>query len=476
MGSFQRHSDHTWTPFKKSESSSYTTHRISKMSAARQLQLAKRENFFSDPLFKDIWSSEDNDLQKRLELFKNKSALAVPGKNEAAHNLRVSCSNDKFMVQLELPGFMPEDFSLKTKDNVIVLEAVHEGKSDGESTSRKFVKEFKVPEGVVQDQLQSSYSSEGILTIHAPRKINAPEGAEVQEAMAAASKAYTTDDGKTSVKQDSSSASQMIATSTKSDDGSFSSSSTFSSSNMSSSSTTTSSSGGPGQMMSMGGGGGGDMDEMMKKMMEGMKMGGGSEMMSFGGDMGSMMSGSKMMSSKSSISSSSSTMMSSSSSSSSKTMGSMLDKMGAGVDFEELSTAAFLKNGLLSGTEFSGPPAYTVTSPRPSVDNTVSGYKFAVQPTPDFKPKAQQEADCSVLLKLKKGDEYKLVLNMQQYSPENITVKLNGNELTVLATGGDGSTDDFKQTHVVPEGIDLDQMTSSFSSDGVLVIKAPRKK
>merc|ERR1711884_620776 len=258
------------------------THRISKMSAARQLQLAKRENFFSDPLFKDIWSSEDNDLQKRLELFKNKSALAVPGKNEAAHNLQVSCSNDKFMVQLELPGFNPEDFSLKTKDNVIVLEAVHEGKSDGESTSRKFVKEFKVPEGVIQDQLQSSYSSEGILTIHAPRKINAPEGAEVQEAMAAASKAYTTDDGKTSVKQDSSSASQMIATSTKSDDGSFSSSSTFSSSNMSSSSTTTSSSGGPGQMMSMGGGG--DMDEMMKKMMEGMKMGGGSEMMSFGGD------------------------------------------------------------------------------------------------------------------------------------------------------------------------------------------------
>lgn len=445
---------------------------------SRQLQLAKRENFFSDPLFQDIWSFEDDDLQKRLEAFKSKSGALVASKAETAHNLQVSCSNDKFMIQLELPGFSPEDFSLKTKDDIILLEAVHEGKGDG-ATSRKFSKEFKVPEGVVKEEIASSYSSEGILTIHAPRKINAPEGAEVSEAMSAASKAFTTDDGKTAVKQDSSSASQMIATSTKSDDGSFSSSSTFSSSNMSSSSTTTSSSGGPGGMMSIGGGGGGDMDEMMKKMMEGMKMGGGSEMMSFGGDMGSMMSGSKMMSSKSSkssISSSSSTMMSSSSSSSSKTMGSMmggmgmpsmLDKMGAGVDFEELSTA---------GTEFSGPPAYTVTSPRPSVDNTGSGYKFTVQPTPDFKPKAQQEADCSVLLKLKKGDEYKLVLNMQQYSPENITVKLNGNELTVLATGGDGSTDDFKQTHVVPEGIDLDQMTSSFSSDGVLVIKAPRKK
>ena len=48
---------------------------------------------------------------------------------------QVSCSNDKFMVQLELPGFLPDDFSLKTKDDIILLEAVHEGKGDG-ATSR----------------------------------------------------------------------------------------------------------------------------------------------------------------------------------------------------------------------------------------------------------------------------------------------------------------------------------------------------
>ena len=41
---------------------------------SRQLALAKRENFFSDPLFQDIWSFEDDDLQKRLEAFKSKSS------------------------------------------------------------------------------------------------------------------------------------------------------------------------------------------------------------------------------------------------------------------------------------------------------------------------------------------------------------------------------------------------------------------
>jgi len=431
-------------------------------------------------------SLQDNDLHKKLDVFKQKSLLGV-GKSEAAHNLQVTASNDKFMVQLELPGFAPEDFSLKTKDDVIVLEAVHDSKGE-ESTSRKYVKELKMPEGVSRDQLASSYSADGILTISAPRVIKAPEGAEVSESMAAASKAYTTDDGKTAVKQDSQQSSQQIATSTVSPDGTSKSSMSFSSSSSSSMMSSSSSSGGPipslmGDMGSMMGGGqmalDMDMESMMAKMKGDMKLGGGSLM---SGDMSKMMgSSSKMMSSSSSMMSSSS-----SSSSSSTQMGSSmlgggmqmpqmpsLGNMGGigSLDIEELSTA---------GTDFSGPPEYTVTSPRPSVvaGNVAGEMKHRVQAAADYKAAESQDADHTVLLKLKEGDEYKLVLNMQSYSPENITVKLNDDAsvLTVSATAGAGSTDDFKQTHKVPPGIDLDQMTSSFSSDGILVIKAPRKK
>jgi len=428
-------------------------------------------------------SLQDNDLHKKLDVFKQKSLLGV-GKSEAAHNLQVTASNDKFMVQLELPGFAPEDFSLKTKDDVIVLEAVHDSKEE-ESTSRKYVKELKMPEGVSRDQLASSYSADGILTISAPRVIKAPEGAEVSESMAAASKAYTTDDGKTAVKQDSQQSSQQIATSTVSPDGTSKSSMSFSSSSSSSMMSSSSSSGGPipslmGDMGSMMGGGqmalDMDMESMMAKMKGDMKLGGGSLM---SGDM------SKMMSSSSKMMSSSSSMMSSSSSSSTQMGSTMLGggmqmpqmpslgNMGGigSLDIEELSTA---------GTDFSGPPEYTVTSPRPSVvaGNVAGEMKHRVQAAADYKAAESQDADHTVLLKLKEGDEYKLVLNMQSYSPENITVKLNDDAsvLTVSATAGAGSTDDFKQTHKVPPGIDLDQMTSSFSSDGILVIKAPRKK
>merc|ERR1712025_1400114 len=132
--------------------------------------------------------------------------------------------------------------------------------------------------------------------------------------------------------------------------------------------------------------------------------------------MDSMMSGnmSKMMSSSSKMSSSS---FSSSSSSSTTQMGSSmlgggmqmpsLGNMGGmgSLDIEELSTA---------GTDFTGPPEYTVTSPRPSVvaGNVAGEMKHRVQAAADYKAADSKEADHTVLLKLKEGDEYKLVLNM----------------------------------------------------------------
>merc|ERR1719430_2647921 len=208
--------------------------------------------------------------------------VAGAGLNEAAHNIQVSASNDKFMIQLELPGFAPEDFGLKTKDDIIIVEAVHESKNeDGSTDSRKFTKEFKMPAGVITEKLASTYSGTGILNVSAPRVIEAPEGAQVSEAMKAQSQAFVTDDG-VAVKKDDKASSQSMAATTQSEDGSTISS--FKSS--SSSSSTMMSSGGPmpggmmmggmPDMMSMGGMGGMGgmpslgMDDMMGKMMSNM--------------------------------------------------------------------------------------------------------------------------------------------------------------------------------------------------------------
>merc|ERR1712107_406384 len=109
---------------------------------------------------------------------------------------------------------------------------------------------------------------------------------------------------------------------------------------------------------------------------------------------------------------------------------------------------------------------YTVTSP-------MSPRTHKVGASEDYKAPSATDSDTSVLLQYKEGSDYKLALNMQQYSPDDITLKLNGRTLTIEAAG---HGEQFKQKHVIPDNIDLDAMSSSFSSDGVLVIKAPKMK
>merc|ERR1719326_2451833 len=109
---------------------------------------------------------------------------------------------------------------------------------------------------------------------------------------------------------------------------------------------------------------------------------------------------------------------------------------------------------------------YTVTSP-------MSPRTHKVGASEDYKAPSATDSDTSVLLQYKEGSDYKLALNMQQYSPDDITIKLNGRTLTIEAAG---HGEQFKQKHVIPNNIDLDAMSSSFSSDGVLVIKAPEMK
>merc|ERR1712018_596021 len=333
----------------------------------------------------------------------------------------------------------------------------------GSSNSRKFTKEFKMPAGVVTEQLASTYSGAGILTVSAPRVIEAPEGAEVSEAMKAQSQAFVTEDG-TAVKKDEKASNQSIAATTQSEDGSTISS--FKSTSSSSSSSTMMSSGGGTMppMGSMGGmslmSGGGGMDDMMSKMMSNMS--------------------SMQMGSSSSKMSSSSVSSFSSSSSSSMMMSSMSSMLGGGsggmslppmrgmempgfpsmpgMTIEEMPSAASTPAPAASETP------YTVTSP-------VSPRTHKVGAGADYTAPSATDSDTSVLLQYKEGSDYKLALNMQQYSPDDITIKLNGRALTIEAAG---HGEQFKQKHVIPDNIDLDAMSSSFSSDGVLVIKAPK--
>merc|ERR1719412_2976563 len=180
--------------------------------------------------------------------------------------------------------------------------------------------------------------------------------------------------------------------------------------------------------------------------------------------MGSSNMSSSSMSSSSFSSSSSSSM---SSNMSSNMLGGMPPMRGMQMPGFDMPGLSFQEMPSMPATpSMGGDPGYTVTSPPMSPPPPELSHK--VQKTEDYVPPTTQTAEATVLLKVKEGDEYKLALNMQQYSPEDITIKLNGQELTIEAKG---HGEQFKQSHVIPDNIDLDAMSSSFSSDGVLVVK-----
>lgn len=88
---------------------------------------------------------------------------------------------DGFDVKLDVGDFEPDEIKVKTIDNSIVIEAKHEEKKDEVgSISRHIVRRYNLPKGFKVEEVASSLSSDGILTIKCPKAIS-NEGALVRE-------------------------------------------------------------------------------------------------------------------------------------------------------------------------------------------------------------------------------------------------------------------------------------------------------
>ncbi|XP_026733878.1 protein lethal(2)essential for life-like [Trichoplusia ni] len=84
----------------------------------------------------------------------------------------IKAENDKLQINLDVQHFAPEEISVKTADGYIVVEGKHEEKKDEHGfISRQFVRRYQLPEGAAPENVESRLSSDGVLTITAPRKV-----------------------------------------------------------------------------------------------------------------------------------------------------------------------------------------------------------------------------------------------------------------------------------------------------------------
>jgi crystallin alpha B len=107
-----------------------------------------------------------------------------PWRNQAARQSGVSkIQHDKegFKVNLDVQQFKPHELTVKTVNNFVVVEGKHEERQDEHGfVSRQFQRRYKLPDDVEADTVVSQLSSDGVLTVFAPRKaLPAPTGERI---------------------------------------------------------------------------------------------------------------------------------------------------------------------------------------------------------------------------------------------------------------------------------------------------------
>jgi len=77
----------------------------------------------------------------------------------------------KYQIMVDVSHFTPEEITVKTVDNTIVVVGKHEDKADNYGyVSRQFSRKYLLPADVDPETVTSTLSADGILSIQAPRK------------------------------------------------------------------------------------------------------------------------------------------------------------------------------------------------------------------------------------------------------------------------------------------------------------------
>jgi len=108
--------------------------------------------------------------QEVLDFFWRPSILDTLHRNVVKST--TSVDNDGFKITINVQQYKPEEVTVRMVGYWVVIEAKHEDKEDKEHgvITRQFVRRYLLPNSAEIDQIKSTISSDGILTITVPLK------------------------------------------------------------------------------------------------------------------------------------------------------------------------------------------------------------------------------------------------------------------------------------------------------------------
>merc|ERR1712029_517055 len=102
---------------------------------------------------------------------KNNSS-SIMSESEMSPKAKVTYDQHKFEVEFNVTEYLPEELSIKTEGDVLIVLAKHETKAEGGHSyvSKQFEQRFSLPSGVKPEKIASKLSKDGFLTVTAPRE------------------------------------------------------------------------------------------------------------------------------------------------------------------------------------------------------------------------------------------------------------------------------------------------------------------
>jgi HSP20 family molecular chaperone IbpA len=76
--------------------------------------------------------------------------------------------NKALKLRFDVHQYKPEEIVVKTVDNKLMVHAKHEEKTDNRTVYREYNREFLLPKGTNPEEIRSTLSKDGVLTVEAP--------------------------------------------------------------------------------------------------------------------------------------------------------------------------------------------------------------------------------------------------------------------------------------------------------------------
>lgn len=92
---------------------------------------------------------------------------------------KITSDKDKYLVSVDVQQFAPEEITVRTFGRQIVIEGKHEEKQDEHGyISRNFIRKYVLPDDLRMEDVSSTISSDGVLSISVPKTVPAITGNE----------------------------------------------------------------------------------------------------------------------------------------------------------------------------------------------------------------------------------------------------------------------------------------------------------